>query len=290
MSSVPLITIVLPVYNGSHYLCEALDAILAQTYTNFEVVAVDDCSTDTTPQILEDYAERDSRIRIVRNKVNLKLPASLNAGHWAGRGTIFTWTSDDNIPRPNWLETLSSALLNSGADIVCGPCAIIDEDGVSTGLISEPSPPSQLLWQNTVGASFLYTREVAEALRGYDTTLFLLEDYDFWVRAYLNGFKFIQIDECVYDYRRHGGSLSGTLPQRAISLAYRAKIRKLFISASSSEIFKSRTTLLYNGFNSLPKITLCMLFVEAFAANPGKLLSSIATKATQCIRHFCKLD
>ena len=84
MSSAPLITIVLPVYNGSHYIAEALDAILAQTYTNFEVVAVDDCSTDATPQILADYAVQDSRIRIVSNKVNLKLPASLNAGHRAG--------------------------------------------------------------------------------------------------------------------------------------------------------------------------------------------------------------
>ncbi len=289
MSSAPLITIVLPVYNGSHYIAEALDAILAQTYTNFEVVAVDDCSTDATPQILADYAVQDSRIRIVSNKVNLKLPASLNAGHWAGRGAIFTWTSDDNIPHPDWLKILLAALLNSGADIVCGPCSIIDENGFSTGLTSEPSPPSQLLWQNTVGASFLYKREVAEALRGYDTTLFLLEDYDFWVRAYLHGFKFAQIDACVYDYRRHGGSLSSTLPQRTISLAYRAKIRKMFASASTDEIFKSRTTLLYNGFNSLPKMTLCMLFWEALVASPEKMLGSIATRIVQYARHFFRI-
>lgn len=290
MSSTPLITIVLPVYNGSHYIANALDAILAQTYTNFEVVVVNDCSTDATPHILAEYAAQDSRIRIIHNKTNLKLPASLNVGHWAGQGTIFTWTSDDNIPHPDWLETLLAALLHSEADIVYGPYSIIDASGTSTGLTSKPSSPRQLLWQNTVGASFLYKREVAEALRGYDTTLFLLEDYDFWVRAYLHGFKFVQIDACVYDYRRHDSSLSATLPQQTISIAYRAKIRKMFVSASSDEIFKSRTTLLYNGFNSLPKKVLCMLFWEALIANPKNMLSCISAQTAQYIRHFFRID
>lgn len=284
MKSAPLITIVLPVYNGSRYLSTALDAILSQTYKNFELIVVDDCSTDTTPKILIDYSSQDSRIRTIRNETNLKLPASLNVGHQAGRGSFFTWTSDDNIPHPDWLEILLNKLLNSNADIIYGPCSIIDEAGFPTGVYSEPSPPSQLLWQNTVGASFLYKREVVEILGGYDTSLFLLEDYDFWVRAYLHGFKFIQIDTCVYDYRRHSSSLSSTLPQQEINIAYRTKIRKMFTSASRDEIFKSRTTLLYNGFKYLPKTTACKLFIEAIQANPRKMLSTILTKIAKSLQ------
>ena len=109
MKSTPLITIVLPVYNGSRYLSTALDAILSQTYKNFELIVVDDCSTDTTPKILTDYSFQDSRIRTIRNETNLKLPTSLNVGHQAGRGSFFTWTSDDNIPHSDWLWPYSFA-------------------------------------------------------------------------------------------------------------------------------------------------------------------------------------
>lgn len=73
----PLVSIVLPVYNGQKYLRESLDSILAQTVQDWELIAVDDCSTDATPQILADYAARDSRIRIMRNAENQRLPRSL---------------------------------------------------------------------------------------------------------------------------------------------------------------------------------------------------------------------
>ena len=66
----PLVSIVLPVYNGEKYLRESLDSILAQTMQDWELIVVDDCSQDTTPQILAEYVAHDSRIRIVRNKEN----------------------------------------------------------------------------------------------------------------------------------------------------------------------------------------------------------------------------
>ena len=66
----PLVSIVLPVYNGEKYLRESLDSILAQTMQDWELIVVDDCSQDTTPQILADYAASDSRIRVMRNAEN----------------------------------------------------------------------------------------------------------------------------------------------------------------------------------------------------------------------------
>ena len=103
----PLVSIVLPVYNGEKYLRESLDSILAQTMEDWELIAVDDCSKDATPQILADYAASDSRIRVMRNAENQRLPRSLNIGFAEARGEFLTWTSDDNAYAPEALhETL----------------------------------------------------------------------------------------------------------------------------------------------------------------------------------------
>ena len=72
MSISPDISVVLPVYNGEEHLAEAIDSILAQTFSNFEFIIIDDASTDRTPSILRKYAAMDSRIRIITNVINKK--------------------------------------------------------------------------------------------------------------------------------------------------------------------------------------------------------------------------
>jgi len=76
----PKVSIVLPVYNGAKYLRESVDSCLAQTFSNWELIIVNDCSTDESSAIAEEYAAKDERIRVIHNETNLKLPASLNAG------------------------------------------------------------------------------------------------------------------------------------------------------------------------------------------------------------------
>ncbi len=126
----PAISLVLPVYNGERFLREALDSIFAQSFTDFELIAVDDCSTDETPQILADYAARFPQMRVHTNAVNSKLPASLNNGFRLARGAYFSWTSDDNIMRPNMLERLLvTALENPDCGIIHSDFTLIDEDG-----------------------------------------------------------------------------------------------------------------------------------------------------------------
>ena len=90
-----LISIVLPVYNGEQYIDKAVESIIGQTYKNWELILVNDCSTDHTLEILEEYAGKDVRIRIINNTHNLKLPASLNVGFENAKGRYLTWTSDD---------------------------------------------------------------------------------------------------------------------------------------------------------------------------------------------------
>ena len=109
-------SIIIPVYNVEQYLCDCLDSVLAQTFTDYEAICVNDGATDSSLMILEEYAKRDSRIQII-SQLNRGLSAARNAGIRAAKGDyIFLLDSDDWI-KPNTLEILQSNL--SGEDMLC---------------------------------------------------------------------------------------------------------------------------------------------------------------------------
>jgi hypothetical protein len=213
MASRQLISIVLPTHNGTRYLRESIDSCLAQTYQNWELIIVDDASTDETPVQVANYVARDRRVRSIRNASNRKLPASLNAGFALAKGEFLTWTSDDNCYRPNALaEMLSCLKERNSADIVYAQFTVIDEQGIPIGG-GWASPIEELPFRNPIGACFLYRRRVHEQLGGYAEDLFLVEDYDFWLRASTQ-FRFMFLERALYLYRQHGHSLTGTQLQR----------------------------------------------------------------------------
>lgn len=204
-----LISIILPVYNGERYLAESIESILNQSYQNLELIIVDDCSTDSTKSIILSYAEQDERIIYLRNDTNLKLPASLNRGFRQARGEYWTWTSDDNLYMPTAIERMAKFLnLHPKAALVYCDYDEIDEDGavIRRRIVEEPDI---LLYRNVVGACFLYRREAAEVAGAYDTSRFLVEDYEYWLRIYLS-FSIAALHECFYQYRWHKGSLTST--------------------------------------------------------------------------------
>ncbi len=202
-----LVSIVLPTYNGSRFLEEAIQSCLGQSYPNFELIIVDDASTDNTPEIIALYENLDSRIRSIRLTTNFGLPAALNSGFAMTRGELLTWTSDDNLYRPNAMSVLVDFMkANPQVDIVYTGFSFIDDEGRVVGS-HPPLPSDELPYHNSVGACFLYRRLVYEKLGGYDTDASLVEDYDFWLRAF-GSFTFHALPEYLYSYRIHAGSLS----------------------------------------------------------------------------------
>ncbi len=205
---------VLPVHNGARWLAAALDSVLAQSFADFELICVDDASSDGSPAILADYAARDPRISVRRCAANVGLPAALNHGFAAARGALHSWTSDDNLLRPDMLARLVAALdANPDAGVAHSDYQVIDDDGAAQGRVSV-GPVDRLLLGNNIGASFLYRAEVTAALGGYGAHLFGAEDYDFWLRAAAR-FRFVTLAEDLYLYRKHGGSLTN---QRAAQI------------------------------------------------------------------------
>ena len=101
MNKAPKISVIMSVYNGEDYLAETLDSICNQSFTDWELVAINDCSTDTTLSILEKYASVDERIKIHTNEVNLRLPASLNKGLALAQGKYIARMDADDICLPD---------------------------------------------------------------------------------------------------------------------------------------------------------------------------------------------
>lgn len=216
-STPPRVSMIMPVHNGARWLAEAIDSVLAQDYRDFELILVDDASSDASPAIMADAAARDPRVQMLRLDVNAGLPGALNAGFALARGEFHSWTSDDNILRPPMLGRLVATLdAHPAADIVHADFMLIDEAGQDIG-VSRVGPAERLLHGNNVGACFLYRARVTEALGGYDTALFGVEDYDFWLRA-SRRFAFVALHEDLYRYRKHGGSLTSQRAERIQAL------------------------------------------------------------------------
>ena len=207
----PLVSIILPTYNGARFLRQSVDSCLKQTYRNIELIIVNDCSTDETPQIADNYAAADNRVKVIHNARNLRLPASLNTGFAAAAGTYFTWTSDDNYYAPEAIAQMVAALEQQpDADLVYSDYTDIDEEGKIVG-VKRPGDinASRIKWIGC-GACFLYKAAVHERNNGYNIANFLVEDYDFFLRASLHS-KFIYLQQPqLYFYRLHPASLTGT--------------------------------------------------------------------------------
>lgn len=207
-----LISIVLPVYNGEKYLRESIESVITQTYENWELLILDDCSTDKSSDIAKEYEAKDKRIHYHKNDKNLRLPRNLNRGFSLSKGAYLTWTSDDNRFKPKALEEMYQALKsNTGAQFVFASCRIIDENGKEIEYIMvDESSKKKIVGMNPVGACFMYTRKAYEEVGDYNPELTLVEDFDYWQRLYAK-YGAIAIKDILYEYRWHDGALTSTM-------------------------------------------------------------------------------
>ncbi len=218
-----LVSVVLPVYNGEKDLAKSIESVLDQKYKRLELILVNDGSTDKTLEIMERYAAKDSRIRII-NQENKKLPTALSVGFRAAKGEFFTWTSADNIMLPDCLKVMVADLKRKPEiAMVYGNMRLIDARGhirrgkfwfekpLLSGNVCCPKDAKALntYANNTIGAAFLYRAEAAYILEDYSRYKTNLEDYDYWMR--MN--SLLKIDHTdeekpLYLYRIHDESLT----------------------------------------------------------------------------------
>lgn len=202
------ISIILPVYNGEKRISAAIESIINQTYTNFQLIIVNDCSQDNTLNIITDYSKRDKRILVINNEQNQKLPKSLNIGFKKAEGEYLTWTSDDNTYSRDALRTMADFLdSHPKIDMVYTDFTKFYLDGKKQ--MMRNNEPDDMRFINPVGPCFLYRKSLKDVIGEYDPDLFLAEDYEYWIRAYIQGNIYhYPID--LYNYGMHDKSLSST--------------------------------------------------------------------------------
>jgi glycosyltransferase involved in cell wall biosynthesis len=140
VSAVPRLSIGLPVFNGEGYLAESIEALLGQSYEDFELIISDNASTDSTPGICHHYEKRDSRIRYVRQPLNIGLVPNHNFVVGQARGELFKWASHDDLYARDLLKRCIDVLDDYPQAVLAQSwSAIIDSSGTATKLIKYPS-------------------------------------------------------------------------------------------------------------------------------------------------------
>lgn len=224
----PVVTIGLPVYNGEEYLRESLDALLAQTFEDFELVISDNASTDSTPEILAEYAARDDRIRLVRQPVNVGAGPNHNLLVPLARGEFFKWASHDDLYAPTLIERCVAelrarpemVLANVWDGIIDGSGSVIAQPEYTLDS-ANPRPHLRLrsLLRADGGNDFygVIRTDVLRAVRPHDS--YYLADRTFMAGLTLAG-PWHQVPEVLYYRRDHPGraTRSGTARRFAATL------------------------------------------------------------------------
>ncbi len=208
-----LVSVVIPCYNHGHYLSDALDSVLAQTFQDWEAIVVDDGSTDDTAAVAQRYAAGDGRIRYIHQE-NRGLAAARNAGIRAARGEYLAFLDADDAWEPAFLH-ICTAALRTRPDL----CAVytgrifMDEAGRelsrSDGVMLGGKALRQRLWQGGFFPvhSVLARADVVRATGGFDEALTSVEDWDLWLRI-TERHDMAGIGKPLARYRIYSGSMS----------------------------------------------------------------------------------
>ena len=206
----PLISVLMPTYNAvPGYLCAAVASVRAQTWRRWELVIVDDGSTNGARSVIAALAAQDPRIRALGHATNRTLPGALNTGLGAARGELVTWLSDDDVLRPEALERMAAHLAaRPDLGLVYSDYSTMDADGRALARV-RVGPVHELGIHKPTGICHLGWRRVFDAIGGYDEGFFLAEDLDFWIRACMH-FRAGPLHEDLALYRQHPGTLTSS--------------------------------------------------------------------------------
>ena len=248
-----LVSVIMPAYNGPLYLAQAIDSLLAQTYTDWELVFVDDGSTDNTAEVVKSYS--DPRIRYFHQE-NAGQAAALNRGLDESRGEFITtldvddwYTPDSLAARVEKLQQDPSLVAVYGDGLFCTPEG--KEIKRFRGLI--PKPPEGDIYPDLIsnpffgtGANIVERRSALERFHiRYDNTVFWCQDYDFYLRLAEAG-PFGRVDIPTVWYRQHDANMTATMPsERRIGSLFRTKLRVLESPRFPDIPLEARTRFFY---------------------------------------------
>lgn len=198
-----MISIIMGVYNGASTLKEALDSIIAQTYTDWEFIICDDCSSDSTLSILEEYGKKDNRFIIIKNEYNKGLAGSLNHCLQYVHGEYLARMDADDISLPDRLEKQYQYLeTHKEMDLVGTYMQGFDENGLQNVIPQRDNPTKYDIPKGNPfhHATIVMKTNVMQALKGYRVEKYTqrTEDVDLWYRFFEGGYRGTTLPEPLY--------------------------------------------------------------------------------------------
>jgi glycosyltransferase involved in cell wall biosynthesis len=191
-----LVSIILPTYNGSPYIKKAIESVLSQTYKNWELIIIDDCSLDRTSSIVANYINLNSNIKYIKNNENLGVQKSLNKGLSVSKGEYIARIDDDD----EWIDVdklktqVEFLESNIGYVLIGTGALLVDEDDelLSKYLLpkSDLEIKNKILSKNCfVHSSVLFKKNTAQEVGGFSENEAIkhVEDYDLWLRLGMKG-------------------------------------------------------------------------------------------------------
>lgn len=215
MNTTPEISLIMSVYNGEDYLAEAIESVLNQTFREFELIIINDCSTDGTSEILEKYASMDSRVKVHTNEVNLRLPSSLNKAMSYAQGKYIARMDADDICLPDRLARQFD-FMEKNPHIALSSCRFMTlKNGVISsggcgGKGDNESIKALLLVTNPILHPGIIAK--ADVIRdlGYDKNFTCTEDMELWTRFVMAGHNIEILPEYLMIYRLHDKQITET--------------------------------------------------------------------------------
>lgn len=250
-----MVSIALATYNGEQYLKEQLDSILEQSYTDIEIIVCDDCSTDSTQKILEEYQKKDSRFKFYINERNLGFKKNFEKCISLCNGKYIALSDQDDVWTKDHIERLVSKIGEN--DLICGNAYLSNSDLTDSGttlfdtLDIDFLPESKQAWFFYLihhgiiqGACTLFKKElIQKALPIPDSVRF----HDYWlslVAAANNGIKYLS-ENCLLYYRQHGNNVTENKKNH-----FSDRIKKAF----NNENLKTKKEIQINILSELLKI------------------------------------
>ncbi len=236
----PTVSILMPVYKTAPFLREAMDSMLSQTFTDFELIVLDDCSPDNAEVILDNY--KDPRIVRYLGEKNEGLASVLNVGMQMAKGKYIARMDSDDISLPNRLEVQVNYLEQHPNIDLCS-CGMTLFGAMEDQWIRESDfdtlKINALFFSPILHASSVWRRDAFDRLGlRFRQEMVPAEDYDLWCRALSGGLRLVNIPECLYQYRIHPEQATGNTEKtlQKEQLVREGFLRTIFPNAEDKDI------------------------------------------------------
>ena len=250
MNIAPKISLIMSVYNGEDYLAETVESVLCQTFTEWEFIIINDCSTDNTSKILAEYASKDARVKVHTNKTNLRLPSSLNKALSLAEGKYIARMDADDICMPDRLQKQYD-FMEANPNVDLSSCRFLTlKNGVYSsggcgGKGDNESIKALLLVTNPILHPGIIAKADAIKELGYDKNFTCTEDMELWTRFALSDKRIEILSEYLMIYRLHDKQITETTLDKQKNEVI--KIQKTYLSQLLKPMTEEQEEFYING-------------------------------------------